>query len=259
MCKQSEPVYLVRDDTLYSERDGSPAIYWSPANSWAAFRGASAVELSWSVLAADPTALVRVFVQTSLDGKSWDDDTGTDGLVSAGIAVSSNPRGAVVPYYLGTSPGAAFVRFGVQVSDISSSPGPVSARMTLVVTPQHGGGEVVYAYGRATDTLGVNDDVGPTLRVIDVAQMSLIGELFEKSGTIPSGSSVELAFHTAASPSGPWLALSTTLTVTDLNPVALASALKDQLSNYVQVRVLSVTGASSTLCLNLTGTVRPGC
>ena len=56
MCKQSEPVYLVRDDTFYSERDGSPAIYWSPANSWAAFRGASAVELSWSVLAADPTA-----------------------------------------------------------------------------------------------------------------------------------------------------------------------------------------------------------
>ncbi len=256
MCKNSEPVFLVRDTALQSERDGSAAIYWAPSSTWAAFRGATAISLRFQVLSGSSTAIGRVFAETSVDGITWESWSGTGGLISSGMTIAEYNSGTGTPSgttrfyateYLSDAP---FVRFGVQVEDESESQGQL--RLTLAATPVQGGGDINLAYNDSANAFPADTLVGAVFQTANLDQLVISGL---GASFAPSASALVLDLYTGPtySPStnlSTWTKVpNSTLTITEgvtvwattnLDPSELA------LSNYAALRVTSVTGGSIT-------------
>jgi len=263
MCMKTEPVILVRDASLASERDGAPAIYWAPQNTWQAFRGVSGINLAWRVFSVnEPTTGVstgdvraRVFAQTSLDGVTWDDlSSGSNGLIPAGIS-DANASGATLIYTGGAIADAPYARFGVQVEDVGVAI-PVEIRLTLVATAVQSGGNITLAYGDDIMSMTTVNPIGPVFATSGVDQVSVFGELRSVTGGSPDY--VIMRLYTSASVDGPWvdskvdLKLGTGTTIPSSDVISVDKTL---LSAFAQLRFVSLTGLTAGL-LYATATVR---
>ncbi len=262
MCMNTDPVNLVRDAALQSERNGEAAIYWGAPNTYAAFRGAKAISLSFLVLSGTRTSVGRVFAETSLDGITWNSMSGTGGLISAGMTtadysgpLTANPSGTTRFYAGGSLADAAFVRFGVQVEDDDTE--QAELRLTLTATPVHGGGDIILDYG--TDITQLSGAIGTAFSTVDADQVSLMGTVVGAAGT--DTDALTLGLFTGSSDTGPWADTTVRLVLGDdggtIPSSLVTSADKALLSSFCQVQFVSLVGLTGTLFATVT--VRPIC
>ena len=209
MCMQSNPTILAKDTVLTSERNGSARIIWAPASTWGALRGAPAFSLRWRVLAADSTAVARVFAQTSIDGITWEDPTitsenpipGVGGLISSGMS-GTYISGTELLWAGGMMADAPFTRLGVQVQD-SDEAREVEIRLSLTMTPTFQGGNVVLGYQHTFADLNsmVGQDLGGPFDTLNIDQLMMN---YNGSSDMIAGDAVTFQFKTGPSRTGPW-------------------------------------------------------
>ncbi len=267
MCAQTEPLFLLRDTALISERNGDATIYWSGRDTWAHLRHSRGVEVVWYLLSAVGTPTLKLYLQESIDGITWvdlaesaiDNNGAFPGLLGVGIDAASTPTGSLRIALTHRTAGAPFVRFGVQIAGPSGGSSQVEARLTLAVMACSRGGDVpiatrlVLEYGPPIWP-GDGDQIGPIFSGIDVDQMTLVSVITNKG----TNDLVLLKVQTATDPNGTWVdtGVSIDLTAAGTEVSAFDAVDKSVLGTWVRVVASGTQTLTQNATLDIAATVR---
>ena len=259
MCMQSNPVVLLQDTTLQSERDGSRRIYWAPASTFTAFREGTALECEWFVHSTLNDPATSLYAQVSADGKSWEDlpDAEAGGLLGGTITnTEAGNRGQARLWIGQLLSNASFVRFGIQVEDPDDpTTQQVEITLTLTVTPRTAGGSVQVADQASPGTVASDTELGPKISLTDAKSVNFFVTSY---GLEATGKFYKLDVKTAATPdAAEWLDTGLTITVTEGGVTSgILTGEAALFSNYAQVFV-DDTSDSTAGFITIWATVRP--
>lgn len=119
-CSLMERVVIADNLDLESLPNGDPQIYWIPASSFGAFRGANGIRFVTEILSAktnDSTgaanAQLQWQMQWSIDGRTWNDFVGFP-VANYQVDTGDTQQDTLFPD--GFESDAPFTRFGLAVS-----------------------------------------------------------------------------------------------------------------------------------------------